>query len=246
VTFSMTVLGCSGSYAEVGGACSGYLVRSDTTSIWVDAGPGTLANLQQHVSLDDVDAVVVTHEHPDHCGELAVLYNALKWYVGRTEVPLYSTSGVRGVVKASCGSTDDVFDWTILASGDEANIGDISLSFEQTDHSVFTLAVRLTHGDKSMVYTADTGPNWDLGAFAAGTDLLLGECTVLAENWHEAIPHLSAHQLGHRARVAEVERLLVTHIAPGADKSAYEVEAAIAFGMPAEAAVIHQTYSIGA
>jgi len=245
MTFSMTVLGCSGSYADVGGACSGYLVQSDSSTIWVDAGPGTLANVQRHVSLADIDAVVVTHEHPDHCGELAVLYNALKWYVGRTDVPLYATAGVERVVKASCGPTDDVFAWTLLESGDGASVGDIALDFEQTDHPVFTVAVRLAHGDASMVYTADTGPNWDLANFAAGVDLLLGEGTVLDENWHAEIPHLSARQLGERARAAGVQQLLVTHITPGDDTALYAAEAAAAFGQAAEAAVIHESYPIG-
>ena len=70
MALSLTVLGCSGTYAAPGGACSGYLVRSSTTTVLVDCGPGTLANLQQHVSLLDLDAVVVTHEHGK--GEVAV------------------------------------------------------------------------------------------------------------------------------------------------------------------------------
>ena len=31
-----------------------------------DLGPGTLANAQRHIDLTDLDAVVLTHEHPDH------------------------------------------------------------------------------------------------------------------------------------------------------------------------------------
>ena len=46
---SVTVLGCDGSYAGPGGACSGYLVSSGDTHVWLDCGPGTLANLQQHL-----------------------------------------------------------------------------------------------------------------------------------------------------------------------------------------------------
>ncbi len=76
---SITVLGCSGTYAGPGGACSGYLVRSNDTSVWVDTGPGSLANLQQHIDLASLDAIVVSHSHPDHWGELGVVRNALKY-----------------------------------------------------------------------------------------------------------------------------------------------------------------------
>ena len=55
---TLTVLGCDGSYsgpAERGrvlgssGAASGYLVPSwdSGTAMWLDAGPGTFANLQR-------------------------------------------------------------------------------------------------------------------------------------------------------------------------------------------------------
>ena len=54
MTLSVTVLGCSGSYAGPGGACSGYLVRGGGTALWLDAGPGTLANLQRHLDLDEL------------------------------------------------------------------------------------------------------------------------------------------------------------------------------------------------
>ena len=42
------------------------------TTLVVDLGSGTLANLQQHLDLADVDAVVLSHEHPDHWLDLPV------------------------------------------------------------------------------------------------------------------------------------------------------------------------------
>ena len=44
--------------------------RATARPVWLDAGSGTLANLQRHVGLDDVDAVVLSHEHPDHWTDL--------------------------------------------------------------------------------------------------------------------------------------------------------------------------------
>src|SRR5581483_215884 len=70
VAFVLTVLGCSGSYPGPAQACSGYLLRCQGTVIWLDAGSGTLANLQRHVGLAEVDAVVLTHEHPDHWSDI--------------------------------------------------------------------------------------------------------------------------------------------------------------------------------
>ena len=141
MALSITVLGCSGTYAAAGGACSGYLVRSGTTTVLVDAGPGTLANVQQHVGIDGLDAVVVTHEHPDHWLEVPVLRNAMKYSLGLGALPLFSTAGTLGLAEGIT-SLSPTFLPTVVADGDEVSVGDVSLRFSRTHHPVETLAVR--------------------------------------------------------------------------------------------------------
>ena len=116
----VTVLGCGGCYAGPGGACSGYLVRSATTSVWFDCGPGTFANLQEHMDPRELDAIVVSHHHPDHCLELPVVYNALRYYIPVDSMAVHATSGVKEMCEslAGDGDTSDVFDWTIHRDGD--------------------------------------------------------------------------------------------------------------------------------
>src|SRR5437667_11789037 len=65
--FEVIVLGGSGTYPAPGAACSGYLFRSATTNLWVDAGPGTFANLLRHIDPAGVDAILLSHFHLDHC-----------------------------------------------------------------------------------------------------------------------------------------------------------------------------------
>ena len=112
---SVTVLGCSGTYAAAGEACSGYLVKSATTSLWVDCGPGTLANLQEHVDLENLDAIVVSHHHPDHCAELPVVYNAVKYFTECATLKILTTVGVQRVTDSfhPDGDSSDLFEWEI-------------------------------------------------------------------------------------------------------------------------------------
>lgn len=72
----LTVLGCATPYADVDNPCSGYLVSSGETRVWVDAGSGTLAQLQRHVRLDEVDAIWISHLHADHSADLLTAYYA--------------------------------------------------------------------------------------------------------------------------------------------------------------------------
>src|SRR5438105_15540802 len=92
---TLTVLGCSGSFPAAGGACSGYLVDDGTTRMWMDAGSGTLANLQRHVAVDAVDGVVLSHEHPDHWTDLESFVIALRTLGGREGVPVFAPAGLR-------------------------------------------------------------------------------------------------------------------------------------------------------
>jgi ribonuclease BN (tRNA processing enzyme) len=78
----LTVLGSSGTYPAAGRACSGYLLEADeggrTTRVWVDTGPGTLANLLRVADLPSLDAIWVSHLHVDHVGDLLAANYALR------------------------------------------------------------------------------------------------------------------------------------------------------------------------
>src|SRR5919199_940371 len=62
----LTVLGKSPSWQDAGGACSGYLIEEDGTTVLVDCGNGVFAKLREHIDYVDVDAVVISHLHADH------------------------------------------------------------------------------------------------------------------------------------------------------------------------------------
>src|SRR5918997_941467 len=91
----VTVLGCSGSYPGPGSACSGYLVEDDSTKLWLDAGSGTLANLQRHIDPADLDAVVLSHEHPDHWTDLEGFQHVLRFILEQQGFPVYAPAGLR-------------------------------------------------------------------------------------------------------------------------------------------------------
>lgn len=244
---TLTVLGCDGSYPGPGGAASGYLVRSGTTTIWLDAGPGTFARLQQVLDPGQVDAVVLSHEHPDHWTDL----ESFAVWLGQSEpgdpsgtprpVPVYAPPGVRQ--RAYCAD-HPLVGWQEIGPSHQVTIGQLALRFVATDHGPPTLAVRVDPvpgGDvvpdagRALAYSADSGPDWTAEELGTGLGVLLCEATYTKE--HEGrLRHLSGRQAGLMAAAAGVGELVVTHRWPTVSAGALAEEVEEAFGGPVEQA----------
>ena len=240
---AVTVLGCCGSFPGAGGACSGYLLDDGATRLWVDAGSGTMANLQRHCELAEVDALVLSHEHPDHWQDLEGLIIALKHTTDRTGFPVYAPAGLR---RRPYHPTEPWITWHDVADGDRATVGGLGLTFSRTDHGPETLALRVdAPGGGSVGYSADTGPGWSLEALGAGLDLALCEATVPVSE-EGKLQHLSARQAGASARAAGVRHLVLTHLWPTLDPEASRAEGSEAFGGPVEVASTNARYPVAA
>jgi ribonuclease BN (tRNA processing enzyme) len=228
VGLSVTVLGCCGSYPGPGGACSGYLVTDGRTMLWLDAGSGTMANLQRHVDPGAVDAVVLSHEHPDHWADLEGYRVFLQHVSGREGVAVYAPAGLR---ERTYGNSEPWLAWSTIADGDTLVHGSLSLTFSRTDHPPETLAVRIDGGGRSLGYSADTGTGWSLEALGPGLDLALCEATIPRDHEGE-VAHLTAAQAGTMARAAGARRLVLTHLWPTLDADRAAHDGAEAFGGP--------------
>jgi ribonuclease BN (tRNA processing enzyme) len=242
---TVTVLGCSGVYPGPGGACSGYLVRSAGATLVVDLGSGTLANLQRQVSPLDVDAVVLTHQHPDHWLDLPLLRNALLYMLGGSDLPVYGTDGTHELAKAVIGDLPPTLVWHTIDATSSVAVGDLRLRFDRTDHPVETFAVRVDHvpAGRSLLFSADTGPGWDPRALGDGVDVLLCEASFAGADEAEQV-HLSARQAGGYATALRARRLVVTHVPPGVDPHDQQRLAATTYAGPIDVAETGGTFTV--
>jgi len=232
----LTVLGCGGTWADPGGATSGYLVREDGFNLWLDCGSGTLSRLEQIVPMSEIDAVLVTHAHPDHFVDLyPCFYGRHYGGLGAPGLPLFSPEGFFDQVGAlvSSDSRDvmaDAFNLLDLRDGADVEVGPFRVRAREMAHiGVHSLGYRIElAGGPSLAYSGDSGPSEALVELAGDADVLLCEAT-----WQEhmrLLPfHLSGRQAGEHAAGAGVGRLVLTHIWPSLDKEASRGEASETF-----------------
>jgi len=102
------------------------------------------------------------------------------------------------------------------------------LQFCQTDHPVETYAIKVSSGNRTIVYTSDTSfsAKSKLVEFAKGADLLISESSLLKEHgFPEINSHLTAYQAGIIAKEADVKGLVLTHFWPEESVQKYVLEA---------------------
>jgi ribonuclease BN (tRNA processing enzyme) len=229
----LSVLGGCGAWPAAGEACSGYLIEQDGFRLLVDPGYAILPRLLGQLAADDVDAVLVSHGHPDHCADLHPLLRARAFGAGRPPpLPVYALPGALDRVLAldGPGLLSHVL-VTDLTPGRRRDIGPFQLDTWPLPHFVPNLGLRLTAGGRVLAYTGDTGPSPDVAELARGADLFLAEATFPEEVTGNDPRYLStARQAGQYAVAAGAGRLLLTHLWPGTSPEAALAAAGASFG----------------
>jgi ribonuclease BN (tRNA processing enzyme) len=248
MSFKVTVLGSSGMFATRDRAASGYLVRSDDLTVWVDAGGGTWRNLLRHVDYDQIDAIVLSHRHPDHTIDLFQMLHA-RLHGGDEPlppIPLIANSETLERVDSYVGDLSEAFNFTEVAAAGSIKLGSLALSFFQMQHWCDTLGLRMEDSDGSWAYSSDTGPEGDILELARDVDLFVCEATI-QDSDPESIGHLRASQAGSFAASAGVGRLVLTHLPPASDLGLSLAEAdATCEGISLELADDGKVYEVGA
>ncbi|HEX2032238.1 MAG TPA: MBL fold metallo-hydrolase [Actinomycetota bacterium] len=232
----LIVLGSHGTWPSAGGATSGHLVRHDGHAILLDLGTGTVANLQRHAGLFEVDAVVISHSHPDHVTDLYTYYMARRFSPQcPPPIPLYLAPKVLDRVEPllSDDSGDmklaQAFDVRVAEPGHELEAGPFRVTTADMAHSVPTIGVRVEADGAVLAYTADTGPTEHAVRMARDADLLVSEATWQEDEGDRPPIHLTAREAGELASAAGAGRVVLTHIRPHLDRNRSREEAAGAF-----------------
>ncbi|MBO8163619.1 MAG: MBL fold metallo-hydrolase [Brevibacillus sp.] len=243
----ITTLGYWGAYPSANEATSGYLLQAGGHNILLDCGSGVLAQLQNHIPLERLDAVCLSHYHADHLADLFCLQYAtmILMKTGKRTKPLdiYAHEEDREMFdKLTFGSYCQAHP---ISADSSVTIGGASFSFARTTHPVPCLAMRIEYGGRVIGYTADTEWNEEVVQLCDQADLLLAECNLYDEQYGAVRGHLTAGEAGKLAAQTKAGKLILTHLPHYGDHQQLIRLAAASYKGPIELACTGKQDKVG-
>jgi len=216
----LRIVGGSGAFPANGQACSGYLVDHANHRLLIDPGYGVATTLGEDPVA--IDAVYVSHGHPDHYADLHPLLRARVLEHGDVDpLTIYAPPGAVDRILELDGLNElaGAFRLSTFEPGDAFSIGPFHAQTYSLPHFVPNAGVRLSAGGRVLAYTGDSGPAPEVAVMAAEADVLLAEATYPAMVPERFRPYLStAVDSAKAAAEAGVTCLILTHLWPGTDR----------------------------
>ena len=224
-TFALEVLGAGPAWSDrPGSSGASYLVRTERPAILLDLGQGSFPRLIGAIEPSTLDAVLISHLHPDHFIDLVPLrhYLAYQLQPSRT-VRVIADPGLPGRLDALHDRPG--FTATTLACepypAEPFAIGDHVIEARRVTHTADSYAVRVgPAGEPSLVYSGDCGVARDLAPLIRPGDTLLVEVSFGAGPVPRGAAHLDAPAIAELVAGTRPGRVLLTHLQMGLDRAA--------------------------
>ncbi|MBA2174542.1 MBL fold metallo-hydrolase [Halobacillus locisalis] len=209
----VTVIGYWGAYPAAGSATSGYLFERDGFRMLVDCGSGVLSRMQQFVKISDVDAVVLSHYHHDHIADIGALQYAclVKNTLNETSdiLPIYGHAEEKEKFDQL---THQYTKGHRYNPEDPLQVGPFTIDFQKTQHPVACYGMRVSDGEHSVVYTADTSYMKEWIGFAEEADLLITDTNFYKGMDGSKAGHMTSEEAATIAAEAKVDTLWLSHL----------------------------------
>jgi len=217
----LTVVGCSPAWPNPGGAQSGYVVEG-SGRVLLDCGPGVLPRLREQDGWPRVDAIVITHFHLDHWGDLVPWTFGAMFGPGRDSpnpqlwLPPGGAAelGHFGEKFGVPGMFGEAFDSREYAGGESFETCGLKITpFRVPHYQLQTYAMRVSDGTSTLAYSGDSAPSPQLAEVARDADVFLCEATLKEsrEGGNGLRGHLSAEEAVAAFEESGARRLVIIH-----------------------------------
>ena len=253
----LTVVGRAGSFAGPDSPASCYLVQAEhggrTWSLVLDLGNGALGALQRHTDPMTLDAVVLSHLHPDHCLDLTGLHVLRSHHPEGPASPRLRVHGPAGTAERIArahgveapSDVSDVFDFVTVRDRRDFLVGPFRIVPFTVRHPVEAFGYRVTVGAVTIAYTGDTDSCPGLLALMADADLVLADSAFVEGRDTDRGIHLSGRRAAEATVAAGgVQRLMLTHIPAWNDPEVCRAQAAEVWPGEVELAEPGRTYEL--
>lgn len=251
----LTVVGCSGSLPGPDSPASCYLVSHEdggrTWQIVLDLGPGALGALQRHTDPMALDAVVLSHLHPDHCLDVTGL-RVMRAHGPRpatADLPVHAPAGADERLARAYGvqAAEPVRGMAFrdLVDGEPFGVGPFRITGYGVRHPVPAFGLRVEAGGAVLAYTGDTDTCPGLEPLMRDADVVLAEASFVEGRDEARGVHLTGRRAAEAALAAGgVGRLLLTHLPPWNDPAVVLADARTVWDGPLEVVRPDATYDI--
>ena len=228
----ITTLGCLGAYPYQGEGTTSFLLQSGEFNLLLDAGSGSLLQLQKVLDPLALDAVILSHYHHDHIADLGVLQYYWQLYPktnDRKLLPIYGHN--EDSVHFDSLSLPNVSQGYNYLADESLEMGPFSITFMKTIHPVVCYAMRIVEKStgKVFVFTGDSGYLEGFIEFTKEADLFLADTYLFAGN-ERHFAHFTSQEAGELARLAGAKQLVLTHLPQFGDLQQLQEEAQLAAG----------------
>ena len=223
----LDVIGAGPAYTDRPGATgAAYLLRLGGAGLLLDLGQGSFPRLAGHLDPADLEAVVISHLHPDHFIDLVPLRHYLRWEKSSRRIRVLGPAGLADRLDGLHGEpgfSAAALDIEDLVEG-RSTVGPFELQVARVRHADPSFGFRVSHAGKpdarGLVYSGDCGRAEDLDALTRPGDTLLCEVSFGAGPVVPDAEHLDGPAVGTLARRVSAGRVLLTHLQMGFDRAA--------------------------
>ena len=222
----LSVLGAGPAYTDRPGATgAAYLVSLGATRVLLDLGQGSFPRIFEHLRPEDLDAVAISHLHPDHFIDLVPLRHYLRYeFTPARRVRVLGPSQLAARLDALHGwpgFTAESLETSTL--GETAHgVGGLVLEARLVTHTDESYAIRVAPaaGGPGLVYSGDCGRAEDIAPLVRPGDGLLAEVSFGVGPAKGGAQHLDGPTVGRLATTTGAGRALLTHLQMGNDPEA--------------------------
>jgi ribonuclease BN (tRNA processing enzyme) len=225
----LIVLGSGTCVPSLRRSAPAYYLEAGKRQMLIDCGEGTMLQLARvKRSYKEIDAVFLTHTHPDHISGISPFIHALvatPLFRREKDLFLFGSRGLKKFYNQHIGSLmgkPQSFSLEVIEIEDKVDFPPLYIFTTKTIHSKDSLAYRFEVGNKSIIFTGDADFDRGLIEFSKNSDLLVADCSFPESL--KAKGHMIPRECGQIAEEAGVKSLLLSHIYEVSDPDEKRVE----------------------